>query len=44
VQTENSYKYTPEGFETLANTAGFQLKQRWLNEAALFSVNYLEAK
>lgn len=43
VQTENSYKYTPEGFETLASTAGFQLKQRWLDEAALFSVNYLEA-
>lgn len=44
IQTENSYKYTLEGFESLASAAGLQLKQSWIDDRSFFSVNYLEAK
>lgn len=41
IHTENSYKYTVEGFAQLAAAAGLTLKQTWLDEERLFSVHYL---
>jgi dimethylhistidine N-methyltransferase len=41
IHTENSYKYTPAGFDRLARSAGMRVQQCWLDEKALFSVNYL---
>ncbi len=42
IHTENSYKYTVDGFIALARKAGFMSKKVWLDERALFSVHYLE--
>ena len=42
LHTENSYKYTIEGFQALAGRAGFQARAEWVDDAALFSVHYLE--
>jgi len=42
IHTENSYKYTLQGFEALAAKAGFRLCRGWLDDEALFSVLYLE--
>jgi dimethylhistidine N-methyltransferase len=41
IHTENSYKYTLDSFTELAATAGFTVQRSWLDEDALFSVNYL---
>ena len=41
IHTENSYKYTVEGFHALARRAGFQPRQVWLDAAHLFSIHYL---
>ena len=38
--TEFSYKYTPEGFAALANTAGFEFARMWTDDARLFGVFY----
>jgi dimethylhistidine N-methyltransferase len=43
IHTENSYKYTVEGFAGLAASAGLSLMQSWLDDEQLFSVHYLEA-
>jgi dimethylhistidine N-methyltransferase len=43
IHTENSYKYTIEGFAALAASAGLALRQSWLDDEQLFSVHYLEA-
>ena len=43
IHTENSYKYTIEGFSALANSAGLTLCQSWLDPEKLFSVHYLSA-
>lgn len=43
IHTESSYKYTPEGFNKLANQASFELQQVWMDDKKLFSVQYLEA-
>ncbi len=43
IHTENSYKYTVEGFAELAASAGLALRQSWLDDNRLFSVHYLEA-
>jgi uncharacterized SAM-dependent methyltransferase len=43
IHTENSYKYTVEGFAELAESAGLSLQQSWLDEDRLFSVHYLAA-
>lgn len=43
IHTENSYKYTVEGFAGLAASAGLSLTQSWLDADRLFSVHYLEA-
>ncbi|MDX1451681.1 MAG: L-histidine N(alpha)-methyltransferase [Oleiphilaceae bacterium] len=37
IHTENSYKYTIEQFESLAEQAGFQREATWLDDDALFS-------
>ncbi len=42
LHTENSYKYTLEGIQQLGESAGFALKQSWLDPQHLFSVNLLE--
>lgn len=41
LHTENSYKYTVEGFQHLAGTAGFAPVHVWLDDRELFSVHYL---
>ena len=43
IHTENSYKYTVEGFAGLAASAGLSLQESWFDEGKLFSVHYLEA-
>lgn len=43
IHTENSYKYTTQGFSMLASIAGFRLRQTWRDSNALFSVHYLIA-
>ena len=43
IHTENSYKYTVEGFARLAESAGLSLQQSWLDAERLFSVHYLAA-
>jgi uncharacterized SAM-dependent methyltransferase len=42
IHTENSYKYTVEGFQALAGEAGFRAAGCWRDERALFSVQYFE--
>jgi dimethylhistidine N-methyltransferase len=41
IHTENSYKYTVEGFAKLAEKAGLEIQTTWLDENKLFSVHYL---
>ena len=41
IHTENSYKYTLDGFEELVNQAGFEITSSWLDDECLFSVHYL---
>ena len=41
IHTENSYKYTLDGFADLARSAGLCLEQSWLDDDQLFSVHYL---
>ncbi len=43
IVTEFSYKYTEQGFDTLASQAGFEAKQVWTDDRQWFSVWYLEA-
>ncbi|GAB2795613.1 L-histidine N(alpha)-methyltransferase [Halomonas shantousis] len=42
LHTENSYKYSIEGFQALAGRAGFRARAEWVDDDALFSVHYLE--
>jgi dimethylhistidine N-methyltransferase len=42
IRTEYSHKYTVAGFAALARGVGLQISRSWLDEAQLFSVNYLE--
>lgn len=42
IHTENSLKYTPDGFRALAREAGFTPKQMWTDPDRLFSVHWLE--
>jgi L-histidine Nalpha-methyltransferase len=42
IHTENSYKYTVEGFAELAGRAGLGLRESWVDGEELFSVHYLE--
>jgi dimethylhistidine N-methyltransferase len=41
IHTENSHKYTVEGFRELARAAGWKPRQVWRDEHALFSVHEL---
>lgn len=41
IHTENSYKYTPEGFGALARSAGWAVERVWMDDAGLFSVQAL---
>ncbi|MEP0546159.1 MAG: L-histidine N(alpha)-methyltransferase [Rhodothermales bacterium] len=42
VHTENSHKYTVEGFARFAAASGFVLRQAWTDPEDLFSVQYFE--
>ncbi len=42
IHTENSYKYTVEGFQAVAREAGFAPQKTWVDDAGLFSIHYLE--
>ena len=42
VHTENSHKYTVEGFARFAAEAGFALRHAWTDSDKLFSVQYFE--
>lgn len=41
IHTENSYKYTVDGFAELASKAGLEIRQTWLDAEELFSVHFL---
>lgn len=43
LHTENSQKYTLEGFRALASSCGFQPRSSWCDDKRLFSVHWLEA-
>ncbi|WJF92169.1 L-histidine N(alpha)-methyltransferase [Paraburkholderia bonniea] len=43
LHTENSYKFTLDGFRAMALAAGFRPGPVWTDEAKLFSVHWLEA-
>ncbi|MEA3122229.1 MAG: hypothetical protein QOH33_1802 [Paraburkholderia sp.] len=43
LHTENSHKFTIEGFRALASSAGFNPGPVWTDEARLFSVHWLES-
>ena len=42
IHTENSYKYTLQGFTELAQSAGLCIEHSWLDDEELFSVHYLK--
>ncbi|NKI35793.1 L-histidine N(alpha)-methyltransferase [Wenzhouxiangella sp. XN79A] len=42
IHTENSHKYTIEGFRELARSAGLVPVETWLDPDGLFSMHYLE--
>ena len=41
IHTENSYKYSPESFQRLAESVGFVVKKSWLDDRKLFSFHFL---
>ena len=43
IHTENSYKYTVDGFRALAVEAGFRPRAVWRDPKALFSLHWLES-
>ncbi len=43
IHSENSHKYTLEGFRTLAARGGMRVERVWTDEADWFSVQYLTA-
>jgi L-histidine N-alpha-methyltransferase len=43
LHTENSCKYTVEGFQRLARASGFAPQAVWVDDARLFSVHWLSA-
>ncbi len=40
ILTEYSHKYTLEGFEKMAQRAGFEVRKVWMDQGELFSVQY----
>jgi dimethylhistidine N-methyltransferase len=43
IHTENSHKFTPEGFEALAGEAGWRALRRWISPEPAFAVFMLAA-
>lgn len=43
IHTENSYKYTPDGFRAIAAAAGWRSEQMWTDRDRLFSLHLLAA-
>jgi dimethylhistidine N-methyltransferase len=43
IHTENSYKFSEEGFAALADRAGWRLKRRWTSPAPKFAVFLFQA-
>jgi dimethylhistidine N-methyltransferase len=43
VHTEDSHKYTPDGFTALAARAGYRLRTAWRDPQALFMLAWLES-
>lgn len=43
LHTENSYKYSPDGFLRLAERAGFHSEALWMDDERLFSVHFLRS-
>jgi len=43
IHTENSYKYSLESFQLLAESAGFSTKKSWLDDRKLFSFHCLHS-
>ncbi len=41
IHTENSYKYTLDGFGVLAEAAGYRVVAQWTDAGKLFSIHYL---
>lgn len=41
IHTEDSYKYTLDGFAELARNAGYEATARWTDDEDLFSIHYL---
>ncbi len=41
IETERSYKYSPDEIHALARTGGFALEQQWLDAQSRFSLNLL---
>lgn len=41
IHTENSYKYTLDGFAALAERAGYVAADRWTDAESLFSIHFL---
>jgi dimethylhistidine N-methyltransferase len=44
IHTEDSHKYTIEGFTELAVEAGFALRKSWADEHKLFAIHWLETR
>ncbi|HEY7906146.1 MAG TPA: L-histidine N(alpha)-methyltransferase [Wenzhouxiangella sp.] len=44
IHTESSHKYTIESFQALAQEAGLEAREVWLDQAARFSMHYLVPK
>ena len=44
IHSENSHKYSTERFEAIANAAGWNVDQVWIDDDALFSVQLLSAR
>ncbi|WP_244099865.1 L-histidine N(alpha)-methyltransferase [Burkholderia ambifaria] len=44
IHTENSHKYTPDSFESLARSAGWVVAHSWVSAAPRFGVFLLEAE
>ena len=42
LHTENSYKYSIDGFRELARRTGFESRAHWTDRDVLFSIHYLE--
>jgi len=42
IHTENSHKFTPESFTSLAKSVGFDVLQTWSDPADLFTLHWLE--